>query len=120
MPSGVLQSGENDAVVGDADEEERAGRGVVADGAVVVLEEAELDGTSMMCAAKSHWPETKRPYVAHRALISTRFGAGGISGLCDRRSAGPDRRAGVCAKVLLIPADLRDVRMSKGAALGIT
>ena len=120
MPSGALQSGENDAVGGDADEEERAGRGVVAGGAVVVLEEAELDGTSMMYAAESHWPVTKRPCVAHRALISIRFGAGGISGLCDRRSAGPDRRAGVCAKVSLIPADLRDVRMSKGAALGIT
>ena len=45
MPSGKLQSGENDAVDGDADEEERAGRGVVDGGAVVVLEEAELDGT---------------------------------------------------------------------------
>ena len=45
IPSGALQSGENDAVDGDAYEEERAGRGVVDGGAVVVLEEAELDGT---------------------------------------------------------------------------
>ena len=120
MPSGRLQAGKNDAVGGDADEEGRAGCGVVADGAVVVLEEAELDGKSMMYAAKSHWSVTKRPCVAHRALISPRFGAGGISGPCDRRSAGPDRRPGVYAKVLLIPANLRDVRVSKGAASGIT
>ena len=62
----------------------------------------------------------ERPFVAPRALISTRFEAGGISGPCARRSAGPDRRAGVYAKVLLVPANLRDVRMSKGAASGIT
>ena len=51
MPSGKLQSGENDAVGGDADDGERAGRGGVDGGAVVVLEEAELDGPSMMYAA---------------------------------------------------------------------
>ena len=62
----------------------------------------------------------ERPFVVHRAPISTRFEAGGISGLCGRRSAGPDRRAGVYAKVLLLPANLRDVRMSKGAAVRIT
>ena len=101
MPSGKLQSGENDAVGGDANEEERSGRGGVDGGAVVVLEEAELDGTGMMYATESHWPVTKRPCVAHRALISTQFGAGGISGLCARRGAGPDRRAGACAKMLL-------------------
>ena len=93
MPSVALQSRENDAVGGDADGGEQSGRGDVDGGAVVVLEEAELDGTSMMYAAESHWPVTKRPCVAHRALISTQFGAGGISGLCARRGAGPDRRA---------------------------
>ena len=63
--------------------------------------------------------DDERPFVAPRALIFTRFEAGGISGPCARRSAGPDRRAGVYAKVLLIPANLRDVRMSEGAASGI-
>ena len=52
MPSGALQSGENDAVGGDADEEERAGRGVVVDGTVVVLLVAELDA-GRRCAADS-------------------------------------------------------------------
>ena len=41
---------ENDAVGGDADEEGRSGRGDVDDGAVVVLQEAELDGTSTKLA----------------------------------------------------------------------
>ena len=45
-----LQARENDAVGGDANEEGRSGRGDVDDGAVVVLQEAELDGTSMKLA----------------------------------------------------------------------
>ena len=61
----------------------------------------------------------ERPSVAHRALISTRFEAGGISGPCARRSASPDRRARVYAKLLLIPANLRDARISKGAVCRI-
>ena len=52
MPSGKLQSGENGAVDGDANEEGRAGRGVVVGGAVVVLQEAELDA-GQRCAADS-------------------------------------------------------------------
>ena len=44
MPSVELQARENDAVGGDADEEERSGRGDVDGGAIVVLQEAELDG----------------------------------------------------------------------------
>ena len=61
----------------------------------------------------------EKPCVAHRPLISTRFGAGGISGPCARRSASPDRRARVYAKLLLIPANLRDARISKGAVCRI-
>ena len=49
MPSVALQARENDAVGGDADEEERSGRGGVDGGAVVVLQEAELDG-GQLCA----------------------------------------------------------------------
>ena len=45
----ALQARENDAVGGDADEEGRSGRGDVDDGAVVVLQEAELDG-GQLCA----------------------------------------------------------------------
>ena len=50
MPSVALQARENDAVGGDANDEGRSGRGDVDDGAVVVLQEAELDGTSMKLA----------------------------------------------------------------------
>ena len=61
MPSVALQARENDAVGGDADEEERSGRGVVDGGAVVVLQEAELDGTSMKLAIGFLNP--KRPFA---------------------------------------------------------
>ena len=59
LPSVVLHARENDAVGGDADEEERSGRGGVDGGAVVVLQEAELDGTSMKLAVGFSNP--KRP-----------------------------------------------------------
>ena len=69
MPSGALQSGENDAVGGDADEEERAGRGVVVDGAVVVLLVADLDG-GQLCALDGVGGSVRRPCSAPRAQSS--------------------------------------------------
>ena len=59
---------ENDAVGGDADEEERSGRGVVDGGAVVVLQEAELDGTSMKLAVGFFFLKAAMSsrFVAHR------------------------------------------------------
>ena len=59
MPSVALQARENDSVGGDAYEEERSGHGDVDGGAVVVLQEAELDGTSMKLAVGFLKP--KRP-----------------------------------------------------------
>ena len=49
LPSVVLQVRENGAVGGDADEGERSGCGGVDGGAVVVLQEADLDG-GQLCA----------------------------------------------------------------------
>ena len=64
----ALQARENDAVGGDADEEERSGRGGVDGGAVVVLQEAELDGTSMKLAVGFLKAQTAvSSFVAHRA-----------------------------------------------------
>ena len=68
MPSVELQARENDAVGGDADEEGRSGRGDVDDGAVVVLQEAELDGTSTKLAVGVLKSQTAMfSFVAHRA-----------------------------------------------------
>ena len=82
MPSGALQSGENDAVGGDADEEERAGRGVVVDGAVVVLLVAGLD-VGRRCAADSVAGSVRRPCSAPRAPDFADGGAAGWGGLDD-------------------------------------
>ena len=89
MPSGALQSGENDAVGGDADEEERAGRGVVVDGAVVVLLVADLDG-GQLCALDGVGGSVRRPCSAPRASEFADDGAAGRGGLDDA-----DGRAGV-------------------------
>ena len=78
MPSVALQARENDAVGGDADEEERSGRGGVDGGAVVVLQEAELDGTSMKLAVGVFKAQAAMSsFVAHRALAPVGIGAPG-------------------------------------------
>ena len=66
LPSVVLQARENGAVGGDADEEERSGRGGVDGGAVVVLQEAELDG-GRLCALDGVGGSVRRPRCARRA-----------------------------------------------------
>ena len=68
MPSVELQARGDDAVGGDADEEERSGRGDVDGGAVVVQQEAELDGTSMKLAVGVLKSQTVMfSFVAHKA-----------------------------------------------------
>ena len=89
MPSGKLQSGENGAVGGDADEEGRAGRGVVVGGAVVVLLVADLGG-GRLCAADGVGGSVRRPCSAPRAPEFADDGAAGRGGLDDA-----DGRAGV-------------------------
>ena len=89
MPSGKLQSGENDAVDGDVDEEGRAGRGVVVGGAVVVLLVADLGG-GRLCAADGVGGSVRRPCSAPRAPEFADGGAAGRGGL-----GGADGRAGV-------------------------
>ncbi len=69
MPSGKLQSGENGAVDGDADEEGRAGRGVVVGGAVVVLLVAGLDG-GRLCAADGVGGSVRRPAAVQCAACT--------------------------------------------------
>ena len=76
LPSVELQSGENGAVGGDADEEERSGRGDVDGGAVVVLQEAELDA-GRRCAADSVAGSVRRPCSAPRAPDFADDGAAG-------------------------------------------
>ena len=73
MPSVALQARENDAVGGDADEEERSGRGGVDGGAVAVLQEAELDHV------RNHYLYQRRAGRAIRAALpGTWGGSGGV------------------------------------------
>ena len=86
MPSGALQARENDAVGGDADEEERSGRGGVDGGAVVVLQEAELDG-GQLCALDGVGGSVRRPHCAPRApgfAEGGSVGEGGLYGVAGR------------------------------------
>ena len=79
MPSGKLQAGKNDAVGGDADGEERSGRGGGVDGgAVVVLQEVagrdehEVDGWVFESQAAMYVS-----FVAHKARTSVGIEAPG-------------------------------------------
>ena len=86
LPSVELQSGENGAVGGDADEEERSGRGDVDGGAVVVLQEADLDG-GQLCALDGVGGSVRRPHCAPRApdfAEGGSVGEGGLYGVAGR------------------------------------
>ena len=86
MPSVALQARENDAVGGDADEEERSGRGGVDGGAVAVLQEAELDG-EQLCALDGVGGSVRRPRCAPRApgfAEDGSVGEGGLYGVAGR------------------------------------
>ena len=80
MPSVALQARENDAVGGDTDEEEQSGRGGVDGGAVVVLQEAELDG-GQRCALDGVGGSVRRPHCAPRAPGFAEDGSVGKGGL---------------------------------------
>ena len=73
---------ENGAVGGDADEGERSGCGGVDGGAVVVLQEADLDG-GQLCALDGVGGSVRRPCSAPRASEFADDGAAGRGGLDD-------------------------------------